>query len=74
LFHTDEVFGFLGQGCVDRQVIDLGEHFGDGLNFFDAQFGCLFVREERVEGDDAHAEGLASQSDFTADASEADHA
>ena len=24
LFHSDEVFGFLGQGRVDRQVIDLG--------------------------------------------------
>ena len=74
LLHANQVFGFIGKGGVDREIIDPRQHICDRMGLFDVHLVGLFIGQERIEGDDSHAKGLAACGDLAADASHADDA
>ena len=64
--------GRLGQ--VDRDEVGLRVDVGARLGLLDAELAVALGGDERVEGDDVHAEAARARGDELADAAEAEHA
>ena len=71
---VDEALGLRGLGQVQRDEVAGGEHVVGGLGLLGADLAEALRADERVVGDDAHAEGAGADRDQLADAAEAEHA
>ena len=71
---SDEPARLVGQRQVQREEVGRGEDLLHGLGVLGAELAEPLRRDERVVGDDAHAETERPPGDLVADPAEAEHA